>query len=829
MKKPMTKTGFRLVPGRLLGSLGISAVLTTYIYFFFFQTPLLSRRESALALLLFLVLIPAAYFILSHLLPQFRSYSSRGQVCWLLLSTLIGFLAVLVTLKLPYFIWSLPKHTIEISIPAGEPDRSITLQWFTTSLGDIGFGQLEQEGGWQRMDAGLVHNEASPASLHWSGRAGDSVQIVFTGNPEAGSISIAVDGISQQLVLAEPAGNPVKFEVSLPLSLFNRHLVLFSLWFSVSFLFLALTLFLVHIPLRIGPKARSRLDKVEIFLLPAKNFFFPKPGKGWWQGRDWIVIILFFLTASLFFLGRWNGLKPFVDLTGDGAYVSAYAASLDNPQVFLSDPMLKDQGNFGWYVSLQVPIVRSLKNILGDYGSAYVFLLLPFVFLQLSGFYVFGRVFYRSRFFALALAVLSTFLINTQSWDYWGIYHDPQPRMMFQSVLPWLFALVVLSIHKPRLRWLVFICLGLMVYVHPVSIPAIAFAIWFGYLILKPEGTKWGRHILELAGFGLIFLLFTIPFFMKYIGNRDLTTTVQVDYDTAIAFLKEIIPATFQLQRTQAYMLIGIFQSGLVLLAYLGAITVFRVGKERTNLGMLLGWLAGILIVCIGFSAFELQLEQRLRILPVLVQISRGLRYTVPLLEILVLWPLALLWEQVVTGQDYPVTRRLSLSVAAVLLIVFFYLSFPNSFEYPIPDYRFKSFECYARGQITCPSQVLLDQAAVIEFIREETPIGSRLISIPPVDIGGAIRFQSLRPLAFDQKDMLRLAMGDVAGAIALRNDNQVWENIPLLPAEEQLVPYLKFARRRNADFAVIQNPAPAWLEEKVVYSNTTYSLLDLR
>ena len=338
-----------------------------------------------------------------------------------------------------------------------------------------------------------------------------------------------------------------------------------------------------------------------------------------------------------------------MDLIGDGAYVSSYAASLDNPHAFLSDPMLKDSGNFGYYISLQIPIIRYLKNILGDYGSAYVFLLLPFVLLQLSGFYIFGRVFFRSRFFALALSILSTFLINTQSWDYWGIYYDPQPRMMFQSVLPWLLTLVVLSIQKLRLRWLVFICLGLMIYLHPVSIPAIAFAVWFGYLVIKPDSKKWGRHLLELAGFGLIFLLFTVPFFMKYISGRDCSNTIQVNYDTALEFLKAIIPATFQLRLTQANMLLGILGSGLVPLAYLGAVMVFRIGKDRAKLGMLLAWLAGIMLICIGFSAIEQQLELRLKLLPVLVQITRGLRYVVPLLEILALWPLALLWEDALT------------------------------------------------------------------------------------------------------------------------------------------------------------------------------------
>ena len=253
--------------------------------------------------------IPAVYFILSHLIPQLRSYSLRGRAGALLLSALIGLLAVLVTLNVPYFIWSLPKHTIEISVPSGEPGRSLTIQWFTTSLGDIGFDQIEQQGDWQRTDTGFTFSGISPSTLRWTGRTGISTQIIFTGNPSAGMVSISINGISQPLKIASPPGTPIKFETILPVHPLNQFLVIFSLWFAISFLFLILTLFLLHVPLRIGSKNRDRLEKVEASIKPASLLFFPKTGKVWWQGRDWFIITVFLLTACLFFLGRWNGLS----------------------------------------------------------------------------------------------------------------------------------------------------------------------------------------------------------------------------------------------------------------------------------------------------------------------------------------------------------------------------------------------------------------------------------------------------------------------------------------------------------------------------------------
>jgi hypothetical protein len=115
------------------------------------------------------------------------------------------------------------------------------------------------------------------------------------------------------------------------------------------------------------------------------------------------------------------------------------------------------------------------------------------------------------------------------------------------------------------------------------------------------------------------------------------------------------------------------------------------------------------------------------------------------------------------------------------------------------------------------------------EYIRIKTPQGSLFLSIPPLDMGGAIRYEALRPLAFDQKDMLRLSLSNVAGAMALQPYNISWEEITLLPRDEQFVAFLEFAEQRNTDFIVAQNPIPEWLASRILYANNSISLLDLR
>jgi len=825
MKSHIYRNNFLL----LFASSIIACLVSLSAYFFIFQTQYLNKREIAFFVMILVALIPLIYSILSRsLIPNLRFYSPRSRVCWLLLSFTIGFLAVLAIIDPPFFNLFLPSHSLKVMVPPGNPNRTVTLQWFATSLGDIGFSQLQPEGDWQRTDAGFTHSGSAPASLNWTGHTGDSAQLIFSESSNEGALLIAWDDLQNPIDLSASSSTSIKSLNSFPVHPINRAFVLITLWISVSFLFLALTLFLIHVPVRISPKTRSHFAGLESCLSPLSGFFFPKPGKGWWQGRDWLVLIFFLLLSSLFFLGRWNGLNPFVDLRGDAAYVSAYAASLDHPDAFVNDPMFNDPGNFGYYISLQVPLIRLLTFFTSSYGASYVILIIPFVLIQLFGFFILGRVLFRSRFYALLLALLSTLIFNAQSSDYWGVWYDPQPRMMFQSLFPWLLTLVVLSIQKPVFRWLVFVGLGFMIYVHPVSIPAVAFCIWLGYLVLKPVGLSWMRHLINQLGLGVIFIIFTIPFLFQYLGNRDISPSTSLGYQTAVDFLKEIIPSTFELHITQAMFLQGLFFSGLVLLAYFGATIIYRFESERRTLGLILLWLGGIILVCIGLSTIEQQIEFKLRTIPILVQITRGLRYMIPLLEVLVLWPLALAWRHTSSSSEIAVIRRLGLAILGIAILIFFSRTFPQTYDFPIPDYRFNSINCFIKGQLTCTNQNQLDKVSIIEFIQNKTPDDSLFISIPPTDIGGAVRFEGLRSVAFDPNDRNRIALGDLAGAIAMNKANVEWDQISNQPANQRMRDYFEFSRKMGADYVVIQSPAPDWLHDNEIYSNSTYTLITL-
>jgi hypothetical protein len=117
-----------LNPKHLLLAVIPSLGLSLFGYLIFFQSPLLSRREFVLTLLLWFALTPLLYLLLTRfLLPRLNAYTPRARSNWLLLSIGVGILFALV-FRLSRLILLLPNHALQTLVPAGAEGRSITLE-----------------------------------------------------------------------------------------------------------------------------------------------------------------------------------------------------------------------------------------------------------------------------------------------------------------------------------------------------------------------------------------------------------------------------------------------------------------------------------------------------------------------------------------------------------------------------------------------------------------------------------------------------------------------------------------------------------------------------
>ncbi|HEX9028943.1 MAG TPA: hypothetical protein VF823_07205, partial [Anaerolineales bacterium] len=231
---------------------------------------------------------------------------------------------------------------------------------------------------------------------------------------------------------------------------------------------------------------------------------------------DWAAAASFMLFALVYFIGRLQGNFPNVDLGGDAANIASFAAAWAHPEYFRGDALLGNLDNIRIYATVHIPLLQWLNGLLGNYGLAMTSTLAPHIFIQMLGFYIFGRVVLKNRYWAFLFAVATTTPFMMNLGERWGIMEDPVPRFTFQALLPYLLTLAWLWRSQPR-RWpWVMAFTGALVYLHPVSTPAWALAIWLGMWLFIPSGWSWIKRLGFMFVNGLVLMLVAAPFILNY-------------------------------------------------------------------------------------------------------------------------------------------------------------------------------------------------------------------------------------------------------------------------------------------------------------------------
>src|SRR5687767_1266771 len=100
------------------------------------------------------------------------------------------------------------------------------------------------------------------------------------------------------------------------------------------------------------------------------------------KNKSHALIVLFFLAIAIFLtLGRvGTSFDSFALLTQDLGVYASIAAAQETPELFASDPFLSNNQNVNSYNMIQVPLIKLLKKVFGNYGTACAFLLPFFIF-----------------------------------------------------------------------------------------------------------------------------------------------------------------------------------------------------------------------------------------------------------------------------------------------------------------------------------------------------------------------------------------------------------------------------------------------------------------
>jgi hypothetical protein len=400
------------------------------------------------------------------------------------------------------------------------------------------------------------------------------------------------------------------------------------------------------------------------------------------------------------------------------------------------------------------------------------------------------------------------------------------PRFTFQVLIPFvLIWLLTIWREKPgRWPWAMIIT-GLMAFIHPVSTPVWAFALWLGFWPMFPIGWNLYRKIQEMFKLGAVLTLSLLPYISIYLtyhqsgsgrSNYDLVHYILVEY-----FPDNIlnIPAAVNtlLSNTAQFGLLWYGLAGLIITALL-----FR--SERPRLKQLLVWMAGIAFVSILIPWVEITIESALRMIPLQTELMRGMRYLVPFLFIFWFYPFAKLTHQ---SMKIGFTRAVFV-VGTVLTLGWLIMNPPEPFTHA--SYV---FDCWQSGRFICPSNT--DHADALLHIRTDTPAGSKFtVFLTNRWSGIEVRYLGLRPMVYAYKDKGQLLFTNIESLEQWNTYQQLEDEIfgskraPTL--DDKRVRIVKFAREAGADYILTDFPFPSAVQYQLgviaIYQNQRYSIL---
>lgn len=532
---------------------------------------------------------------------------------------------------------------------------------------------------------------------------------------------------------------------------------------------------------------------------------------------DVIILLIFTAVALVYNYCRWKGASPFVFLGGDAANIVYFAAALDHPANFAKDPLLSNPPQHWSFI---VQLIRLLGRCFADYGTGFISMLWLTVFLQLAGFYGLGRAVIGSRFYAFLFAIAAAAKFRLYSIrEFWGVYEDPIPRTAFQALLPFLLLAAYSRREKPAAWPLLMLAAGLMIYVHPVGAPGVAFALWLGFLLFLPK--TWSRP--KRLGFmllcGAAFVAVGIPFLAYYVSHMIMGKAV--DYNEVYPIIKmRFAPGQLNIPAAAMDFVLMSLKT-LVLPASLAgaAVVAIRGGRDDRKGALLIGtWIAGMLFVSLAIPFAEQIYAKAHDMLPLEVDLVRGYRYVFPLALLFCFWALARLQ----TAAPPAGAGKLIPIIGIIGVLGFFTLT--NRLEAG----SFSGIPARIKEKALLPHERGREITDMVKAVRRLTPPGSSVFS---ETLNLPIRYYSLRAAAFSPKDGGPLCYSDSEACIRWYKAWRRLEELEKIKAPgERLAGTEALARELRADYLLVEyapEECAAGLEP--VHSNRYYSLFKLK
>jgi hypothetical protein len=168
--------------------------------------PASSRQLLVLTGVIVFIGAPVYWLLLAWSAPRLAALPGRARldavIAALLAGVVLFFAGTAGWLTPPRYISILlPAHRLELQAAPTQTPRSLALTWFTTSVGDVSYSELDIAG-WKRSGDELVLEQPDGNHIRWSGRTGGDVQLRFRSSQPGESVTVSWDGHEETLLSA---------------------------------------------------------------------------------------------------------------------------------------------------------------------------------------------------------------------------------------------------------------------------------------------------------------------------------------------------------------------------------------------------------------------------------------------------------------------------------------------------------------------------------------------------------------------------------------------------------------------------------------------------
>jgi len=320
-------------------------------------------------------------------------------------------------------------------------------------------------------------------------------------------------------------------------------------------------------------------------------------------------------------------------LSGDAANIASFSAAIDYPEFFKKDSVLNSTSNFAFYQTVHIPLIRVIENYVGNFGSAFLVLTGPVIFLHLLGYYLLGlHLFSNDDFLAFLLSISMGLIQFSFEVDSWALYFDPIPRVSFQALIPFVLVMLIAWGRKLPFWPIIMFCTGLLVYVHPVSSPLWSLAIFLSILyFFKLDDSKRSKILFLLISI-LVYLITILPFVINYFKNTIFGRSVNL-YD--LETIRILFPNSFDIFSLITRILKIFIESPLIIviltIIFAGIFFIIKnVSCRKINYRfyLIICWWTGIIIALI-VAVLDQFIDSQIDRMPLQIDLVRNIRYII--------------------------------------------------------------------------------------------------------------------------------------------------------------------------------------------------------